>query len=751
MSSSTSTTNPSSPFKLGSSNRASAINTSSAALSTAAAVAAMTSNCPIQRAPPSDSQRQLQPNTLVAKNGVVNQVFPQQRQPNSINVPQHHLVMNPIHLSPPYPLAGKYTTPSVFTTMKLRRGKWTQEEERFANALIEEFEKGAIQDCENGCTLRAFLSRKLHCAPMRISKKYAGKSIGKHVFLSRNSSAASHSHPPMQQNTPKLRRLEFQFHMSLVQEGSPGIEQETLKMGQALLAGNEYNPLMPGISMAYRPNVITSDVGTGINVPPQCQGLPNQPQAVFQWPVAAIPQAGHPTQNMAWPNAAMQQMQQSLYTAFTEAHTSSPPRVCSQNNISMAQTIPKLNAGKEAQTASNAAEPLYIGMLGKKNCNIGSFLRDRKSKIAASRQSNIDTYADYPTHVVTTGIKQEDDEISCRSQRLSGTNQTTLHIIAAPGDHKQAGLNLKGRQDVNTSKEHHILPHETMKTIPTVYVPNSLNSCVPHTRIPTEDSEMSVGGDQTSSSYIEKLYPLTFDINAGLNEDSISDSWCDSVLSADAYALFAQQSAMAVSKHSAYCMSDTAVSHRETKSIETSSFIDSKCFDSEIIDGSEAKNPETDVVNDCPPILPPPKETRQGISTALDDGPAFNATNLQIHRKEAEEKARVDQASSETRNTVCDTTKHTSIDIGETNRQVNIISGSEQSSDKSADGAEGSTEDSCSRSGSDNASDDSTSDEVHTSGSASKMKHNISFSDDEPKIGNPPSKRQKLAVLVMDV
>jgi len=70
--------------------------------------------------------------------------------------------------------------------MKLRRGKWTLEEESYANRLIEEFENGTLLDCENGCTLRAFLSRKLHCAPMRISKKFAGKSIGKHVFLSRN-------------------------------------------------------------------------------------------------------------------------------------------------------------------------------------------------------------------------------------------------------------------------------------------------------------------------------------------------------------------------------------------------------------------------------------------------------------------------------------------------------------------------------------------------------------------------------------
>lgn len=110
-----------------------------------------------------------------------------------------------------------------------------QEEEQFANALIEEFEKGSIRDCENGCTLRAYLSKKLHCAPMRISKKYAGKSIGKHVFLSRISPMNGRNR--MDANgiagmdrsgcmntmlTPfdKLRNLEFRFHMSLIQEGA---------------------------------------------------------------------------------------------------------------------------------------------------------------------------------------------------------------------------------------------------------------------------------------------------------------------------------------------------------------------------------------------------------------------------------------------------------------------------------------------------------------------------------------------------
>lgn len=63
-----------------------------------------------------------------------------------------------------------------------KSGKWTPEEEQFANRLIQDFELGLLLDCENGCTLRSYLARKLNCAPMRISKKFAGQCIGKHVF-----------------------------------------------------------------------------------------------------------------------------------------------------------------------------------------------------------------------------------------------------------------------------------------------------------------------------------------------------------------------------------------------------------------------------------------------------------------------------------------------------------------------------------------------------------------------------------------
>jgi hypothetical protein len=67
----------------------------------------------------------------------------------------------------------------------LRSGKWIPEEEAFANLLVELFLRGTLDDggaaaaCEEGVTLRAYLARQLRCTPMRVTKKFAGKGIGK--------------------------------------------------------------------------------------------------------------------------------------------------------------------------------------------------------------------------------------------------------------------------------------------------------------------------------------------------------------------------------------------------------------------------------------------------------------------------------------------------------------------------------------------------------------------------------------------
>ena len=91
---------------------------------------------------------------------------------------------------------------------------------------------------------------------MRISKKYAGKSIGKHVFLSRTITPGQGVGPAaVQNNSEKLRQLEFQFHMSLLQEGaSGGVNPASMTVGQPLrIFGNEINLLTavpPGVSLA---------------------------------------------------------------------------------------------------------------------------------------------------------------------------------------------------------------------------------------------------------------------------------------------------------------------------------------------------------------------------------------------------------------------------------------------------------------------------------------------------------------------
>lgn len=64
----------------------------------------------------------------------------------------------------------------------LRRGKWTVEEEAYVARVIQDFNSGFL-DAPAGTTLRSYLSNKLKCDPMRITKKFTGDAcIGKRVF-----------------------------------------------------------------------------------------------------------------------------------------------------------------------------------------------------------------------------------------------------------------------------------------------------------------------------------------------------------------------------------------------------------------------------------------------------------------------------------------------------------------------------------------------------------------------------------------
>lgn len=84
------------------------------------------------------------------------------------------------------PLSSGYTSPAVMPALPkgktLRRGKWTVEEEAYVARVIQDFNSGFL-NAPAGTTLRSYLSEKLQCDPMRITKKFTGDAcIGKRVF-----------------------------------------------------------------------------------------------------------------------------------------------------------------------------------------------------------------------------------------------------------------------------------------------------------------------------------------------------------------------------------------------------------------------------------------------------------------------------------------------------------------------------------------------------------------------------------------
>lgn len=114
----------------------------------------------------------------------------------------------------------------------LRRGKWTVEEESYANRLIYEFKLGLLP-LTDGTTLRTFLSKLLNCDPMRISKKFVGQNcIGKQVFRRRQQDLEKLTPERIETSRRELAELERKFLERVAQtnRGKSG----TNKDGKAL-------------------------------------------------------------------------------------------------------------------------------------------------------------------------------------------------------------------------------------------------------------------------------------------------------------------------------------------------------------------------------------------------------------------------------------------------------------------------------------------------------------------------------------
>lgn len=97
----------------------------------------------------------------------------------------------------------------------LRKGKWSEEEENYTTHIIHMFNSGTLP-IESGTTLRSYLSEKLNCDPMRITKKFAGAaSVGKVVFQPTDSQFVNNSIKDTTEDLLELKRLETIFYNKL--------------------------------------------------------------------------------------------------------------------------------------------------------------------------------------------------------------------------------------------------------------------------------------------------------------------------------------------------------------------------------------------------------------------------------------------------------------------------------------------------------------------------------------------------------
>lgn len=125
----------------------------------------------------------------------------------------HMLAALPIRKSPatPNPAPSSSSSSSKKKGPPLRRGKWTPEEEAYANRLIQEFKAGLLP-LTDGTTLRTFLSKLLNCDPMRISKKFVGSNcIGKQVFRRRTADINSLTPDQIQQSRAELSEYVYLY------------------------------------------------------------------------------------------------------------------------------------------------------------------------------------------------------------------------------------------------------------------------------------------------------------------------------------------------------------------------------------------------------------------------------------------------------------------------------------------------------------------------------------------------------------
>lgn len=158
-----------------------------------------------------------------------------------------------------------------------------QAEIEYAMEIIQDFRRGNLPDCPNGATLRQYLAKKLHCNPMRLSKKLS-KAMGNTPESSlgggnSGSNGPGYAHRAAASASPTQRRmaLELAFHQATLDR------KAVLATSAANSVCSSKGPTPPPASVASA----AKDKNKPVNAPPlfvlpvggqpQIQGLATVP------------------------------------------------------------------------------------------------------------------------------------------------------------------------------------------------------------------------------------------------------------------------------------------------------------------------------------------------------------------------------------------------------------------------------------------------------------------------------------------
>eukprot|EP00903_Cladosiphon_okamuranus_P013837 g12876.t1 len=140
------------------------------------------------------------------------------------------------------------------STNTKRSGRWIIEEEDFARACIDAFNSGLLSQVEEGTTLRAFLSERLQCQPMRVTKKLHGsKGMGKRLYV-----RAKDSTPALMEAAAReLEALEARFAKKLLARSN----ETPVPLHHPRVVANATGLERPGAAASTTPRLPLSPTG----------------------------------------------------------------------------------------------------------------------------------------------------------------------------------------------------------------------------------------------------------------------------------------------------------------------------------------------------------------------------------------------------------------------------------------------------------------------------------------------------------